>query len=163
MSATQEHALEELDVLLPHRDITLAGETVTVREYSLLDSLQLHTQISTFSNALADVLRQGIPAFEVVQAVIAEQNTVIMQLVAKSVGRDPAWVASLSATEGTELLDRWWAVNARFFMRAAQRLILGGIAESAALKKQLALAKSSQPSSQPDTTQSGSGTTPSGS
>lgn len=154
--STPQDTPSELETLIPERTITIAGETLTVREYSLVDSLELHAPIAQLVSALAEVMKERAMAFDEVEALLARHAGIIPALVARSVDRPEAWVAALSATEGQTLLDWFWTVNRHFFTTAAvRRLTLQAVRDTRS-----GSAASSPPLSGQDTTQNVSGTTP---
>lgn len=157
MSATEKTALAELDTLLADREITIGGQPVTVRAITLIDSLALHNDIGPLVSDLAELLTtERLLTLGEVSDVLARHYPSVITMVSRSVGRERAWVEALPGYDGQELLDVWWTVNVRFFVRAAQRVVVVGAAEAAMSGS----AKSSRPSSRQATAKSGSDTTP---
>ncbi|ECG5643235.1 hypothetical protein E1K64_15945 [Salmonella enterica subsp. enterica serovar Poona] len=115
---------DDLSVLLPDRTLVLAGETVTLREYSLQDTLVLHAVLAPVVDALAAVTENAWASYDAVETVLAAQHEVVIVLVAHSIGRPPSFVAGLSGTEGMTLMDWWWSVNRHFFMTAVIRRLV---------------------------------------
>ncbi|EJF5828989.1 hypothetical protein M8W91_002811 [Salmonella enterica] len=115
---------DDLNVLLPEREIPLAGETVTIREYSLKDTLALHAVLAPVVDALATVTENAWASYETVETVLAEQHEAVIVLVAHSISKPPSFVAGLSGTEGMTLMDWWWSVNRHFFMTAVIRRLV---------------------------------------
>lgn len=158
MSTTKE-TQSDLETLIPERTVTIAGETLKVREYSLVDSLELHAPIAQLVSALAEVMKARALAFDEVEALLAQHASIIPVLVARAVDKPVEWVSSLPALEGTTLLDWFWTVNRHFFMNAAVRR-LTVLAAQAVRSAQSDSAASSPPSSEKDTTLNASATTP---
>ncbi|HGB3471676.1 TPA: DUF6631 family protein [Salmonella enterica subsp. diarizonae serovar 61:l,v:z35] len=151
MTSPQTHAPQQddggddLSVLLPDREIPLAGETVTIREYTLQDTLTLHAVLAPVVDALAAVTETAWVSYDTVETVLASQHAAVITLVAHSIDRSPAFVAGLSGAEGMTLMDWWWSVNRHFFMRAViRRLVCRQVTASGS-------AASSPSSSAPDT------------
>ncbi|EIY0667512.1 hypothetical protein MMC72_001638 [Salmonella enterica] len=115
---------DDLTVLMPDREIPLAGETVTVREYTLRDTLALHAVLAPVVEALATVTENAWASYEAVETVLAAQHEAVIVLVAHSISRPPSFVAGLSGTEGMTLMDWWWSVNRHFFMTAVIRRLV---------------------------------------
>lgn len=111
----------ELDVLLPGRDVTIAGCVLRLREYTLTDTLTLHGVLSPLTEALAGVMADGWPEYEEVADILAAQGDALITLMAHAIDKPPQWVATLSGTEGLALQDWWWSVNRGFFMNAVVR------------------------------------------
>lgn len=147
----------DLDVLLSTRDITIAGKPITVREITLVDSLVLHDSLTPVVASLAEVMQTEYPRFEHVQQVLAKHATVLPVLIAHCSDQPVEWVQTLPGSEGLALMDWWWAVNRRFFMGAATRILQLQLARAKTLSDSAA---SSQLSSEQATTQTASATTP---
>lgn len=112
---------DELDVLLPGRDVTIAGCALRLREYTLTDTLALHSVLSPLTDALAGVMADGWPEYEDVADILAAQGDALITLMAHAIDRPTQWVAMLPGTEGLALQDWWWSVNRGFFMNAVVR------------------------------------------
>ncbi|MBW5893113.1 hypothetical protein IM880_12900 [Pectobacterium polaris] len=145
----QNNTANELETLISSREINIAGESLTVREYSLVDSLSLHEPITELVSALADVMKSRALAFDEVEMLLARHIHIIPVLVARAVDKPSEWVATLSATDGQTLLDWFWTVNRHFFMTAAIRRITVQSVQNK--PKSSDSAASSPHSSEPDT------------
>ncbi|HAT1683657.1 TPA: hypothetical protein I8Y21_004412 [Klebsiella oxytoca] len=131
-SRSQADAGEDLSVLLPDREVRIAGESVTIREYTLQDALTLHALLAPVVEALASVTENAWASYDAVEAVLASQHDAVIPLVAHSISRSPAFVAGLSGSEGMTLMDWWWSVNRHFFMNAViRRLVCRQVTASA--------------------------------
>lgn len=150
---------DELSVLLSTRNITIAGRGLVIREYTLMDMLQLGDKLDALTHSLAEVMQKPWPPLEEVESVLRKHAGDIPELIACTVEQPIPWVALLPADEGQTLMDWWWTQNRRFFMNAVVRLET----IRATRAKLSASAASSQPSSGPDTTRAGSEPTPSAS
>lgn len=147
---------DDLSVLLSTRDITIAGQRLTVREFTLVDSLTMNEELKPVVASLADVMQSEWPSFEAVQDVLATHAAALPKLIACCIDQPVEWVATLPGSDGTALMDWWWTVNRRFFMSAAVRQIT----LRAAREKPSLSAASSPRSSGQAITQTGSDTTP---
>lgn len=155
--------VSELDALLPQRVIIIAGEQLTVREYTLFDTLMLHDHLEPLIVSLAGMVTSPSVDVSTVMRVLASHAHSLPTLMAWAVDRDAKWVSQLSGTAGAELMDWWWSVNAHFFINAARRRLTHELAVlSASQEAASASPGSSPPSSPPDTTQTGSDITPTG-
>ncbi|HID4045058.1 TPA: DUF6631 family protein [Pluralibacter gergoviae] len=143
---------DELSVLLSTRNITIAGRAMVIREYNLMDMLQLGEKLDALTHSLAAVMQTPWPPLEEIEGVLRRHASDIPELIACSVDQPVQWVALLPASEGQALIDWWWTQNRRFFMSAVVRLE----AIRARRAKLSASAASSQPSSGPDTTRESS-------
>lgn len=150
---------DELSVLLSTRNITVAGRALVIREYNLMDMLQLGEKLSALTQSLADAMQTPWPPIEDIEAVLARHAGDLPELIACTVDQPVQWVALLPASEGQTLIDWWWAQNRRFFMNAVVRVQT----IRATRAKLSASAASSQPSSGPDTLRTDLERTPSAS
>ncbi|CNJ03320.1 Uncharacterised protein [Yersinia aldovae] len=155
-SAPNDAVVDDLSVLLSTRDIRIAGQSLTVREFTLMDSLALHDTLTPVVAALADMMQAGWPSFEDVQRVLSQHAEALTVLLARSVDQPVDWVAALPGTEGMALMDWWWTVNRHFFMTAAVRQMTLRAARASVPSDTPA---SSPPSSGTGTTQTASRTT----
>ncbi len=150
---------DDLSVLLSTRNITIAGRGLVIREYNLMDMLQLGDKLDALTHSLAEVMQTPWPPLEEIEGVLRKHAGDIPELIACTVEQPIQWVALLPASDGQTLIDWWWTQNRRFFMNAVVRLET----IRATRAKLSASAASSQPSSGPDTTRAGSEATPSAS
>jgi len=148
---------DELSVLLSTRNITIAGRALVIREYNLMDMLQLGEKLSALTQSLAGAMQTPWPPIEDIEAVLARHAGDLPELIACTVDQPVQWVALLPGSEGQALIDWWWTQNRRFFMNAVVRLET----IRATRAKLSASAASSQPSSGPDTLRTGLEPTPS--
>ena len=148
---------DELSVLLSTRNIAIAGRGLVIREYTLMDMLQLGDKLDALTDSLSEVMRTPWPPLEEIEAVLRKHAGDIPELIACTVDQPIQWVAQLPASDGQTLIDWWWTQNRRFFMNAVVRLET----IRATRAKLSASAASSQPSSVQDTTRPGSEPTPS--
>ena len=51
----ENQATSELDILYPNRDITLGGEAVTVKEYTLIQQMQHNAKLAAFITTLRHI------------------------------------------------------------------------------------------------------------
>ncbi|MDR2259547.1 MAG: hypothetical protein LBE06_01150 [Azoarcus sp.] len=111
---------DDLDILAPEREITVGGETVTVREYSFGAQLKHGALLAALAGALRPALSPAAggarQAGDLLDALAAHADEVVAAI-ALSVDRPPEWVASLSGEEGEALALTWWSVNMGFFVR----------------------------------------------
>ena len=59
---------DELSVLLSTRNITIAGRGLVIREYTLVDMLQLGDKLDALTHSLAEVLQTPWPLIEEIEA-----------------------------------------------------------------------------------------------
>jgi len=146
---TDDQKPDDPAVLFPDREIEIAGEKLTVREFRYREGLEMLAQARPFVTDLRALLtgpEENLDA-EAFDALIANHLDTWLMLVARSCGRDAAWVARLPDKDGMTLQNTFWEVNAPFFMR---RLLWGVAFAGAARAKRSRSRKSSPNSSGPD-------------
>lgn len=139
---------DSLQVMFPDRTQTIAGRTITMREYTFQEGLDHAVEMRPLVEDLLLVFRTTSPAppvFAQVEVVLEEHPALVRRLIALAADVDEAWVAGLDDMEGDLLLWLWWTVAAPFFYRR--------VLKSAAREKRLQSAgtASSPPSSTPAT------------
>jgi len=115
--------LDDLTVLFSSRDLTLSGETVTVREYTFGEQLKLGGELARLANAIDAARREAQPAdpiTAILDAITSEADA-LRTLLAAACDRPPAWIDALKSEEGEALAITWWSVNCNFFLRRARR------------------------------------------
>lgn len=115
----------DLSVLMPDREITLAGETITVREYSFKDALTIGNDIDQFVALIVNEMN-GTNKITINQAdaIIFNNLELVYSLISTSIQKPISFIEALSYENGLQLLDWWWVVNSGFFMNAVTRKII---------------------------------------
>ncbi|WP_157606738.1 DUF6631 family protein [Sedimenticola selenatireducens] len=117
---------EELEILIPDRDITLTtGETVTVREFRFYESLKLEPTAMPIIQSFADI-GEDWETIDInrLLSVFSSHAEEFTQLLAASVNREVDWVKGLSDKDGTILSTTFWSVNQSFFVRRLLALLV---------------------------------------
>lgn len=124
VTATKEES-NDLATLMPNREIVLAGETITVREYSFKDALTIGNEIDQFVTLIVTEMN-GTNKINIEQAdsIIMNNLELIYSLISTSIQKPISFIESLSYSDGLQLLDWWWVVNSGFFMNAVTRKII---------------------------------------
>lgn len=122
---------DELNVLFPNEKLTIAGEEIEVKEYSLIQQLQHRALFMPFVTALRGTLSKAEAEFGLdgLMNLIAEHYQDVLQLVSLSVGKPLDWVQSLTGEDAEAVLMMWWAVNSDFFTRQAVQPMLEKMAQ----------------------------------
>ncbi len=146
---------QDLAILHPEREATIAGVPVVMREYSWAESLQHHQLVDALTDAMTGIALEGnFQDLDSLRAAFGDNSTILFRLIAVVSGQPVEWISGLDATAGEELFLLWWGVNADFFLRRVLRSV------QLAKVRELAGLTSSPASSMPDTTRSNSGATP---
>ena len=116
---------EDLEILFPERQMTIAGESITVKEFGFAESLRLDPFVADFVTGIRDRLDSHKAAeptsyMNDVVVVFGEHPDAALELVAAACGKPIHWAAGLSAKDGQMALMAMWVVNANFFMQRLQ-------------------------------------------
>lgn len=108
---------DDLSILFPTREATIAGRAVTVRELTFPQSMALNARMAPVIEALLPhYLGEGIDS-DTVMDVLSAQPDVALELLALSTGQPVEWLAALPESEGMQLLLLCVAVHVPFFGR----------------------------------------------
>ena len=122
---TKNEESNDLEVLIPSREITLAGEIITVREYSFKDALTIGNEIDQFVVLIvAEMNSTNTLSIEQADTIIMNNLELVYSLISTSIQKPVTWIEALSYEDGLQLLDWWWVVNSGFFMNAVTRKII---------------------------------------
>lgn len=125
VTTTKNEEFNNLEVLMPNREITLAGETITVREYSFKDALTIGNEIDQFvALIVAEMNSTNTLSIEQADLIIMNNLELVYSLISTSIQKPITWIEALSYEDGLQLLDWWWVVNSGFFMNAVTRKII---------------------------------------
>lgn len=145
---------DDLAILFPERQASIAGMLITMREYRWVEGLRLQALIAPIVEQLASLAEQGrLMESAALDALFGDHADALPLLIATACDQPVEWVAALSDRDGRNLRLLWWTVNVPFFVRHVTDCLLA---------RQLAAldgATSSPASPAPDTTPSGSATT----
>lgn len=113
----------DLAVLQPDHEITIAGEVITVREYRFFEGLKLRAKAKPFFDDLYALFDQSAaaPSFDDVCDVLGRHEQAVVDMVAQASGCNEAWIRALDDQDGDALLLTWWLANAGFFIRRVMR------------------------------------------
>ncbi len=112
---------DHLDVLFPDREQVIQGETITVHEFSFMESLQLRAMAKPIIQDLTDLVdAEGDVTDEQALDVLATHSDAFAELVARACSKDVAWVRGLNGKDGSLIANLFWMVNQDFF---TQRLL----------------------------------------
>ncbi|MDF7667931.1 hypothetical protein PT273_08770 [Orbaceae bacterium ESL0727] len=121
----QKEQPDDATILLPHRDINIAGETITVREYSFKDALTIGSEIEQFTARIVTAMNESNKlTIEQADALIIDNLALVNALISVSINKPISFIESLSYTDGLQLLDWWVGGQFRFFMNAVTRKII---------------------------------------
>ena len=112
---------KELEILFPTAELTIAGEKIEVKEYTLKQQLQHNAKFVPFIVSLRQTLGKSKGDFdldELMECLSANYQDVV-ELVALSISKPAEFIENLNAREGEDLLMAWWCVNSDFFTRKA--------------------------------------------
>jgi hypothetical protein len=114
---------DEIDVLMPDREVVIGDETVTVREYRFREGMEVAARAHAFMQDLGSLFLQesGAPVehveLDALQDLFAQHAETVTWLIAKAIDKPPAWLDTISDEHGMSLMHTWWSVNQPFFTR----------------------------------------------
>ena len=124
----KQQKADELAVLFPNHKMTVAGEELDIKEYTLLQQLQHRARfipfVGTLRSSLTEAQARDEFDLDALMDCVSRHYEDVLFLVALSVGKSVEWVQALSGEEAEGLLMVWWAVNSDFFTRQAAQPLL---------------------------------------
>jgi len=111
-------AVDEADVLLPDQVVTVNGESVTVREFTLMQELRLAGKSGPILEALRKASFDGDEDItqQQLEQVFAEHEATFCELLAAACDKPVGWVYRVRGREGAALFMTFWSVNRHFFL-----------------------------------------------
>jgi hypothetical protein len=111
---------DDLEVLHPERQVTIAGRELVMREYGFVEGLKLRPLYAPLIEALKPVLAEGVlPELEQILDLLVGDADALPQLMATACDQPVEWVEALGHEHGHDLMLVWWGVNGPFFLRSA--------------------------------------------
>jgi hypothetical protein len=125
-SSAVEKTADDLQVLRPDIAIEIAGESITVREYTFWESMDIVYRDRGFLDDVVALLNDSDrDPWEAVRSLFGRHAAYLKVAAAASVNRDVAWIEQLGARDTDILMSSWWAVNGHFFIHEATVVIKG--------------------------------------
>ncbi|MDH5259343.1 MAG: hypothetical protein OEX07_15115, partial [Gammaproteobacteria bacterium] len=105
--------------------LTIGGRSITIHEITFIDGMKVAGLITPMIDDLADALLQtsdGELGLSVLESLFAEHLAIFSSLIVTCSNIDNVnFINELSDEDGQQLLQIFWTVNSRFFMRRLQR------------------------------------------
>ena len=125
--SVSEPGADDLEILHPEREVTIAGRQLVVREYGFIEGLRLVPLADPLIEELRAHIEAGRPSsVEAVHAILGRHAGVVAALMAAAVDIEVEWVDSLGQDAGTALMFWWWRVNGPFLRALCRRPIQDG-------------------------------------
>lgn len=135
---------DDLQVLHPNQTVTIAGRTITVREYGFIEGLGLRPLVQPLLDALHESLAAGqTPDLEHIILTLARNATALRELIAVAADVEPEWIDGLNQSDGHLLLMLWWTANGPFYVRCVFDRLAAQAAEARARAGQMSTQSSS--------------------
>lgn len=116
---------DDLEVLHPERQCSIAGRDLLMREYGFVEGLKLRPLYAPLIETLKPVLAEGeLPDLEQILDLLVDHAERLPQLMASACDQPLEWVVSLGHEQGHNLMLVWWGVNGPFFVRSAAGQLL---------------------------------------
>lgn len=111
----------DTEILLPGRKLTIAGEQITVGEFTFRQGLELAEELDAIIGAIAEQLgaansREEASSVSRILKAFGRHPDATEALLAACSGQPLEWVKQLKDDDGTALLMAMWMVNHAFFM-----------------------------------------------
>lgn len=115
-------AADDLDALLPlQRQASVGGRTVTVRELTFAQALDLHQAVHAVIAPLQEHYAAGLDSDQLV-ASLAQHPAHALALLQAATGEPAEWLAALGPADGYLLLVHFVAVHVGFFVTRLELL-----------------------------------------
>jgi hypothetical protein len=101
----------DANVLFPDREFMVGEEKVTVREMLWPDALAFLRKLGTYLEKFMNEKGEMRVDLGLITEVITATDELATMLIAKSIGKDEAWLAALSMSQGLEILGAALEVN----------------------------------------------------
>lgn len=114
----------DLDILFPDIEITMAGKKFYMRELRFAQQLQYNHLIQPIACELDDLCWEKIEVEDIPDALLSRvcnQGDNLTQLISVCCSQPVTWINSLSPSDGEDLILYWWSVNQAFFIRRWKR------------------------------------------
>lgn len=112
--------VDDLAILHPDREVTIAGRCLVIREYGFVEGLKMRAIAQPFIDALY-ALTGGSggrpPSFRDIESMLVEHWQQVLPLVARAADVDVDWIEGLKDEDGYHLMQEWWLANSGFFIR----------------------------------------------
>lgn len=109
---------DDLSIIHPDITETVAGRSITVREFGFVEGLEVRRLCAGFIKDLNALASAGSELLiEDVLDAVSNHLDAIRQAIAKSTGADREWIDGLNDKDGYTLFYLWWIVNGPFFVR----------------------------------------------
>ena len=121
---------KDLEILQPDVTLEIQGETVTVREFTFLEGIQLVDTVKPVVEDLAAYMLGGVDlddevSLGILSEIMARRTGEMLKLMSQATGKSEDWITALPDADGQLLLLTFWQVNSHFFVR---RLVMRTIA-----------------------------------
>jgi hypothetical protein len=117
MKPEQQSLDQETEILFPDQEITVAGEKVPIREFSIVESMQFGSSAAPLIEDLRKFSFEG-DSMNVsgLEEIFARHKDVFTQMLSASTGKPVEWLGTVRGRQGRELLLKFWSVNRDFFL-----------------------------------------------
>jgi len=134
----------ELEVLMPDREITIGDETIAVREFRFLEGLKAEGIAQPILRDIVGRTKERGESLELsdIAAIFATHSAAFLELLSMATGKPCEWLSGLSDEDGQSLLMLFWTVNANFF---ARRLMVAALTKKTAQELSPSTSGSSSP------------------
>jgi hypothetical protein len=139
-------ATEDADILFPDREITVGGkQKIKVRELAWPDARAFMTELAGYLEKLFDAKGEVKIDVSVITGLITTTDELISSLVAKTTGKDKAWLDTLPLGSVLDLIETALALNLSDELLAKGKKIAGSFTRFADARRTASQAASAAP------------------
>lgn len=109
---------EEIKVLFPNAEITIAGEKLVLKPFTLGQIPKVTKLMQQLSGPILAAYKAGkTDDIGTMFSLLAEGGDILLDLISVGVNKDRAWIDALDTSEGVELFAAFIEVNRSFFVQ----------------------------------------------
>lgn len=116
-----EEGRDDVSVMHPDINLTIADREITVREYGFVEGLSVRRYMKPFTDALEQSFGRGEAMLDDIIDLVAEHWEIVQRAIAASAQVETAWIAGLDDRSGDLLMQAWWNACGPFFIRRIVR------------------------------------------
>ena len=128
-ASAADPAADALAVQNPDITLVVAGQSVTVREYTFWQAQDVVYRDRAFlDDCIALLSDNAVDLWVGVRGMAGRHAAYLQSAIAVATGRDVAWVQQLSPRDTDSVFTTWWSVNGHFFVGEATVVVLDRLA-----------------------------------
>ena len=116
---TKAKTENEAEIINPDQDLTINGETITVKEFRFKQAMTAAVTAADIVEEMRVLITDKGNDLHLtdIEGLFAKHWDAFIALLSLSTGKDEVYLTELSDMEGQSLMNSFWVVNSGFFMR----------------------------------------------